>query len=328
MGVGEAGRTGVGFPRPRVVVSRCLGFDHCRYDGSVIAAPEVGAMAGEVEFITVCPEMAIGLPSPRQPLRLVGDRLVQPATGRDFTEPMLRFAEEFLSSLPPVDGFILKNRSPSCGISDAKVYASVEKGTAIARRAGMFGGAVRERFPDHPIEDEGRLTNRSLREAFLTAIFALASLRQVEAGGRMRDLVEFHAHHKLLLLALGEARMRELGRIVANADRLPSAEVFRRYRAAFQAALRRPLRRPSAANALLHAFGYVSDGLSPGERAYFLETLAAYRAGRVPLSTPVGVLRAWIVRFDVPYLADQRLFFPFPSSLLSPEDSGGGREPR
>lgn len=294
----------------------------------MISAPEVGALAGEVEFVTVCPEMAIGLPSPRPPLRLVGDRLVQPATGRDFTEPMLQFAHGFLSSLPPVDGFVLKNRSPSCGIADAKVYASTEKGTAIGRRAGMFGGEVRARFPLHPIEDEGRLTNRALREAFLTAIFALASLREAEASGRMADLVAFHAHYKLLLMALGEARLRELGRIVANSERLPAGEVFRRYRVGFQEALRRPLRRPSAANALLHAFGYVSDGLSPGERAYFLETLAEYRAGRVPLSTPVGVLRAWIVRFGVPYLADQRLFFPFPSSLLSPEDSGGGREPR
>lgn len=287
-------------------------------------------MGGAVEFHTVCPEMAIGLPSPRPPLRLVGERepgLLQPATGRDFTATMLRFAQEFLSSLPLVDGFILKNRSPSCGIADAKVYASPEKGGAIARRAGMFGGAVRERFPDLPIEDEGRLTNRPLRETFLTSVFALSSLREAEESGRVRDLVDFHARYKLLLMALGQARLGELGRIVAHPDRLPVPAVFRRYREAFAGALGRPLRRPAAASALQHAFGYVTDGLSRGERAYFLEVLAECRAGRVPLSAPMGVLRAWIVRFDIPYLADQRLFFPFPSSLLSPGDTGQGREP-
>lgn len=318
------------FARPRVVVSRCLGFTHCRYDGSMISAPEVRALEEEVEFHTVCPEMEIGLPSPRPPLRLVGEReprLLQPATGRDLTDPMGEFVSQLFLSLPPVDGFVLKNRSPSCGIADAKVYSSTEKGTAIARRAGLFGGAVRERFPDLPTEDEGRLTNRSLREAFLTSIFALASLREAEVSGRVRELVAFHARYKLLLMALGQARLGELGRIAANPDRLPVSEVFRRYQEAFRAALTRPLRRPSGANALLHAFGYVSDGLSAGERAYFLETLAEYRAGHVPLSAPVGVLRAWIVRFDVPYLAEQRLFFPFPSSLLSPADSGQGREP-
>lgn len=284
-----------------------------------------------MEFVTVCPETGIGLPSPRHPLRLVGTgetRLLQPATGRDFTASMLQFADEFLSSLPLVDGFVLKNRSPSCGIADAKVYAAPEKGSAIARRAGMFGSAVRERFSDLPVEDEGRLTNRSLREAFLTAVFALASLRAVEERGEMHELVRFHARYKLLLMALGEARLRGLGRIVANPEHRSLAEVLRLYRTALQGVLRRPLRRPSAANALLHAFGYVSDGLSPGERTYFLEVLGEYRAGRVLLSAPVGVLRAWIVRFDVPYLADQRLFFPFPASLLSLHDSAGGREDR
>ncbi|HEU68145.1 MAG TPA: DUF1722 domain-containing protein, partial [Candidatus Acetothermia bacterium] len=269
--------------------------------------------------------------SPRPPLRLAGEReprLVQPATGRDCTDAMVQFAHDFLSSLPPVDGFVLKNRSPSCGIADAKVYSSAEKGGAIARRAGLFGDAVRERFPNLPIEDEGRLTNRALRESFLTAAFALASLRAAEAGGELRDLVAFHSRYKLLLMALSQARLRELGQIVANPDRRPAAEVFGLYRRQFEAALCQPLRRPSAANALLHAFGYVSEGLSLGERAYFLEALGEYRVRRTPLSTPVGVLRAWIVRFDVPYLADQRLFFPFPSSLLSPEDSAGGREDR
>mgnify|MGYP001082645199 CR=1 FL=1 len=319
------------FAKPRLVVSRCLGFDRCRYDGSMISAPEVAAMKGEVEFVPVCPEMGIGLPSPRHPLRLVGrgePQLLQPATGRDYTASMLQFAEGLLASIPPVDGFVLKSRSPSCGIADAKVYASTGKGGAVARRAGMFGGAVRERFPDLPIEDEGRLTNRALREGFLTAVFALASLREVEAGGRLRDLVDFHARYKLLLMALSQRALTELGRVVANPARRPAPEVFSQYRRLFQVALRRPLRRPSAANALLHAFGYVSDELSPGERVYFREVLEEYRAGHVPLSAPVGVLRAWIVRFGVPYLADQRLFFPFPSSLLSPTDSGGGRDPQ
>ncbi len=286
-------------------------------------------MEGEAEFVTVCPEMGMGLPSPCQPLRLVGERelrLVQPSTGNDYTSSMREFAHGFLRSLPPVDGFILKNRSPSCGIADSKVYGATEKGAAIARQAGLFGRAVRERFPDLPTEDEGRLTNRALREAFLTSVFALASLREVEAEERMRNLVAFHARYKLLLMTLGQTRLRELGRIVANPDHLPVSEVLCLYRATFPSVLRRPVRRPSAANALLHAFGYVTDGLSSGERAYFLETVAEYQAGHVPLAAPVGVLRAWIVRFGVSYLADQRLFFPFPPSLLSPEDSGHGRE--
>jgi uncharacterized protein YbgA (DUF1722 family) len=77
---------------------------------------------------------------------------------------------------------------------------------------------------------------------------------------------------------------------------------------------------------LLHAFGYFSDRLSPGEKAYFLDLLTYYRERRVPLSAPVSVLRAWIIRFDETYLADQALFFLYPEPLASLLDSGKGRE--
>lgn len=312
--------------QPRLVVSKCLGFDHCRYDGSVIPDPVVDALRPWVEFLPVCPEVELGLGAPRPPVRLVrvgGEvRLLQPATGRDLTEEMRAFAASFLEGLPPVDGFILKNRSPSCGLKDAKVYAAPEKAPSVGTGPGMFGGAVRERFPDLPVEDEGRLTNRAIREHFFTAIFALARLREVVDSGQMGALVDFHTRNKFLLLAYNQARMRELGRVVANPQRRPVREVMAQYAAGFRAALARPPRRSAVVNVLMHALGYVSEGLSPAEKGYFLDLLAAYREGRQPLSTPVGVLRAWILRFEQPYLSAQTFFSPFPEALVSLRDSG------
>ncbi len=312
--------------RPRLVVSQCLGFDRCRYDGSVIPDPVVDALRPHVEFLPVCPELEIGLGSPRPPVRLVrtagGVHLVQPGTGLDHTESMQAFAAQFLSSLPPVDGFILKNRSPSCGIKDAKVYGPGEKAPVWGRQAGLFGGAVLERFPDLPVEEEGRLTNQALREHFFTAVFALAALREVGQSGRMRDLVEFHARYKLLLMAQSQRKLGELGQVVANAARWPFPKVMAAYTAGFRAALLTAPRRPAVVNVLLHALGYVSDQLSKEEKAHFLDLLALYREGRVPLSAPVSVMRSWIVRFRDPYLVQQAFFRPFPEALLSPRDSG------
>jgi len=57
--------------RPRVVVSRCLGFDRCRYDGSMIQDAIVESLRPWVEWIPVCPEVEIGLGVPRAPVRLV-----------------------------------------------------------------------------------------------------------------------------------------------------------------------------------------------------------------------------------------------------------------
>ncbi len=315
-------------PKPRIVISKCLGFDHCRYDGSVIPDSVVDSLREFVEFITVCPELELGLGAPRSPVRLVRiggkPRLLQPDTGRDLTEAMQAFATSFLDSLPPVDGFILKNRSPSCGIKDAKIYAAPEKAPSVGAGPGMFGRAVLSRFPDLPVEDEGRLTNRAIREHFLTAVFALARLREVVESGQMKALVDFHTRHKFLLMAYNQTRLRELGQVVANPQHKPFGEIAAEYAAGFRAALIRPPRRPAVVNVLMHAMGYLSDCLTPTEKGYFLDLLTAYREGRQPLSTPVGVLRAWILRFGEPYLSVQTFFSPFPEALVSLSDSGKG----
>jgi uncharacterized protein YbgA (DUF1722 family) len=141
----------------------------------------------------------------------------------------------------------------------------------------------------------------------------------------MRDLVAFHSQHKLLLMAYNQTRMRELGRIVANPDKRPVRDVWAAYANGLSAALAIAPRRTSAINVLMHGFGYVSDDLTSGEKAFFLDSLEQYRNQHVPLSVPTSVIRSWIVRFDVGYLADQVYFEPYPQDLVEVLDSGKGR---
>jgi len=316
--------------RPVVVLSRCLELEPVRYNQQVIPFSLVTALQPHVTFVPVCPEVEIGLGVPREPIRIAlvkGEpRLLQPATGRDVTAEMDDFSARFLATTGEVDGFILKSRSPSCGTKEVKVYASPEPGAAgVAKRAGLFAAAVQERHPGLAIEDEGRLLNYEIREYFLTRIFAFAELRRVRASGAMAELVRFHAEHKLILLAYHQGQMRALGRIVANAEKRPFAEVVTAYQEGFRHALGRPARHVANINVLMHALGYVSDGLSGNEKAFFLDMLERYRARRLPLSSLLSVLRSWILRFEVGYLAQQRYLQPFPEELQSLSDSGKGR---
>jgi len=157
--------------KPRVVVSKCLGFAPCRYDGSMIADGRVRRMKGRVEFLPVCPEMEIGLGCPRESVRVVLVRgrphLIQPSTGRDVTAAMRRFAETFLDGLGRVDGFILKSRSPSCGVRDVKVYGGADAEEPLRLGAGLFAAAVLRRFPDAAVEDDERLRDPRVRKRFL-----------------------------------------------------------------------------------------------------------------------------------------------------------------
>ncbi|MDY7041166.1 MAG: YbgA family protein, partial [Chloroflexota bacterium] len=90
-------------------------------------------------------------------------------------------------------------------------------------------------------------------------------------------------------------------------------------------ALARPPRRNSGINVLMHALGYFSEGLSNREKAFFLDALGRYRAGKVPLSVPIGIVSSWIVRFNEPYLVQQTFFESYPEDLLEITDSGKGR---
>jgi uncharacterized protein YbgA (DUF1722 family) len=225
-----------------------------------------------------------------------------------------------------VDGFILKSRSPSCGFKDVKIFAGVERGAASAKGSGFFGGAIPEKFPGYPAEDEGRLLNFRIREHFLTGLYARARFRAIAQRGEMKDLVEYHARNKFLLMAYHQKEMRILGRIVANPEKKKVRAVFEEYEAHLRSALANPPRYTSCINVLMHALGYFSDGLSRSEKAFFLESLDKYRAGKIPLSASLSVVSSWLARFKNEYLEKQTFFAPYPEALVEITDSGKGRD--
>jgi len=312
-------------PRPIVVVSECLELAAVRYNGQSIRAPFIRSLEPHVELRPICPEVSIGLGVPRDPIRIVESggqrRLVQPSTGRDLTTEMVRFSEGFLSSVGEVDGFILKSRSPSCGIKDTKIHSGPE-GPPVGKDAGFFGKAVLERFPNAAVEHEGRLTNLRLRHHFLTALFTWARFRGLRSDPSAAALVRFHAANKLLLMGHDETAMRSLGRIVARQSDGPLEQSVSEYEIGLARALARPVRTGATINALMHALGFFKDVLSTAEKTHFLDTLAAYRAERVGVEAPLALLRSWVARTGEEWLRDQTLFSPYPEALMDLRDSG------
>jgi len=308
------------FVKPRVVISKCIEFEHVRWNGQIISSDFVKKLMPHVDFIPVCPEVEIGLGVPRDPIRIVsvnGElRLIQPATNLDVTEKMQSFINSFLDSLPEVEGFILKNRSPTSALKDAKVYSGTEKGAAvISKGPGFFGGEVLKKFPHLAIEDEGRLRNPRIKEHFLRKLFTLASFREVKASGSMKELVGFHTENKLLLRAYNQKELRIMGRIVANQEKKPLAEVTADYEQHLFKAFKRPPKCGSNINVMMNAMGYFSEELSKEEKSFFLGSLEDYKAGRLPFSVNTTILKSWIIRFQQDYLMKQSFFEPYPEEL-------------
>lgn len=316
--------------RPEVVVSQCLGFAACRWNAETVREEFVERLGPWVHWRPVCPEVAIGLGVPREPIRVVERKgrphLVQPATGRDCTKDMLEFSAAHLDGLGPVDGFLLKSRSPSCGPLDVKIYSSLKPGASSRRGAGFFGGEVMRRFPLLAVEHEGRLHNFVLRERWLTRLFTLAEFRRMAGKDSMGELVKFHSRHKLLLMAYNQRQLRLMGPLVANPEQRPAPDVIAVYGDHLGLALARSPSVGNVINVLMHAEGYFKKQLNAAEKALFLETLDKYRAKKLPLSVAQALLRSWIARFGSDYLAGQSFFAPYPEGLMEISDSGKGRD--
>jgi len=308
------------FVRPIVVVSKCIEFEPVRWNGQMVSSDFVKKLKPYVNFVPVCPEVEIGLGVPRETLRIVstngGLKLMQPASNLDLTEKMLSFAHSFLDSLTTVDGFILKSGSPSSALKDARIYPGIRNSAPLARGPGVFGRAVLERFSHLAIEDERRLINPRVKEHFLRKLFAIASFREVKATESLMELVRFHSENKLLLNAYNQRETRTLGRIVANQENKPLAEIIRVYEHHLFEALKRPARCGSNINVMMHIMGYFGKKLSKEEKSFFLDSIEKYRSARIPLSVPMNVLKAWVIRFQDDYLMKQTFFEPYPEELI------------
>ena len=168
--------------RLRLGASSCLLGENVRYDGSHRRSRFLADdLAPYVEWVRVCPEVELGLGVPREPIQLLrqpGGRyeLWTRDTRRDLTAKMNLWAEQRLDELPDLDGFVLKHRSPSCGISEARVFEDLEalSGDGPYQRTGrgLWATALIERFPDLPIAEESALEDRGARVLFVRRALA------------------------------------------------------------------------------------------------------------------------------------------------------------
>ncbi|WP_455382548.1 YbgA family protein, partial [Salinispira pacifica] len=197
-----------------------------------------------------------------------------------------------------------------------------------------FAKMFMERFPDVPVEEEGRLQDPRLRENFIERVFVMQRFRGLlarlgnkagvgrvgvgtVAGARsaVGVLVAFHTEHKLLLMSHSIAHYRTMGRLVAAAADIPPAELADRYAALLHEAIALLPTVKKHANVLQHIAGYFKRKLSPDERQELSGIIEQYRTGLVPLIVPVTLLNHYVRKYDDSYLKGQVYLNPHPMEL-------------
>jgi uncharacterized protein YbbK (DUF523 family) len=167
-------------------ISACLLGEKVRYDGGDrLDRSLIDSIGKHADWAPVCPETEYGLPAPREPMRLEGDPLspclVTISSKNDHTEGMRKWAEKKIRGMQHLDlcGFVLKSRSPSCGMRGIKVYDP--SGIPISVGIGIFAAALTDLLPLLPVEDEETLADAILRERFVEKIFAYRRWKEFTA---------------------------------------------------------------------------------------------------------------------------------------------------
>jgi len=305
----------------RLGVSACLLGNEVRYDGGHKRNPFLTDLLGPfVEWVPICPEVEAGFGTPREAMRLVTEgtevRLVTVRTRRDVTGQLDQAVAARLRTLArlDLDGYVLKKDSPSCGLFRVKVYGPSGVGQRSGR--GLFAAGLADAQPLLPLEEEGRLGDPRLRENFIERVFAYRRLRNLMAGPvGAGALMQFHARHKLLLLAHAPSAYARLGRLVATArGRVPRALVDE-YGDGFMQALATPATRGRHVNVLQHMAGYF-EAVDAGSRRELAASIADYGRGLVPLVVPLTLVAHHARRHEVQYLLDQIYLQPHPKELM------------
>jgi len=289
--------------KPQIGVSACLNGQKVRFDGGHKSSTFVNNdCANSFDLHTMCPEVEIGLGTPRPVIQLRdfadGRKLVFSKTPeKDLTETMHAYAEQKIDSLAQLDGFIFKKDSPSCGPFKVPV---VDNKSGMRKRdgIGLFAEVFKLRHPNVPVEDEGRLNDIGIRENFLERVYAHYRWRQIDhSDNPLKAFREYHKNYKLILMAKDNHAYRELGQLVAVVNKHNFDEKREEY---------------------FSVMGYLKEHLNKKDKVEILEWFETYREKRIGRITPMMLLQHHFNRHPNDYIADQYYFSPFPKKLMLP----------
>lgn len=308
-----------------VGLSSCLAGQQVRYNGGHTQSQLcLKTLSEYFEFNTFCPEVAAGFGTPRPTMRLVGDpnrpRLI--FSDGDYDQNLAPQLEtgyrEKLENLSHLDGYILMKNSPSCGLERIKIYQ--QNGYAHPQKGqGLFATALRERYPLLPLEEEGRLHDPALRENFVLRVYTHHNFRfEVLNEPNYHKLIQFHSSYKYVLMAHSQAIYKQLGRYLADAHSLPLAHVLQSYFETLMTALAAPATRRGHANVMLHLLGYLKNSVGSDARQNIVDIINRYRQAKLPMITPLTLLRHYIDQSGSGYIKAQRYWQPYPEDLGLP----------
>ncbi len=296
---------------PSIGVSSCLMGQPVRFDGNHKKNNLVTEyLKDKFNLVSICPEVAIGMGVPRQPIRLMqAEKNTVRALGvrdhtLDVTDELRNFAVDIAPTLATFSGYIFKKDSPSCGVFGVKLYET--EGMSAKSGRGIFAEQVLRANPNMPVEEEGRLNDLELKDNFIRRVFIYHDWQsRVRQGLTCHSFEEFHRIHKFTLLAHDQHCYRQLGKYVAGCTKKELKKRSECYIAEFMNALKNIPTVDQNINVIMHIMGFLKRDLTSTDKAELVRTMNKYRVGDVSREVPLTLISHHLKNYPNQYLSSQ-----------------------
>ncbi|MBR9786705.1 MAG: DUF1722 domain-containing protein [Vibrionaceae bacterium] len=305
----------------KVGISSCVLGERVRFDsGHKVSNFVTKELSNYFDFVSVCPEVGVGMPVPRPTIRLISDAervaLVETKNPEnDHTDNMLAYSANKVDELQDQQlcGYIVCAKSPTCGMERVKVYS---KHHASKEGVGLYTQTLMQKMPWLPVEEDGRLNDPVLKENFITRVYCLSDFYETMSGEPTRGkIIDFHSRYKLTLMAHHPESYRALGRLVADVASYEIGDFYAQYRLGLMKALSNRASRKNNTNVLMHLQGYFKSALTKDEKEELATVIHDYRTGVLPLLAPLTLIKHYLNNYPDEYLQKQKYLQPHPQEM-------------
>lgn len=294
-------------------ISPCLLGVKCRYDAKDKKNEIIlNEFCNHFNILSFCPE-DIAFQTPREPInQVLCKKQINIKTlnsNQNVTKILNQTSLQIINKIKKeqICGFILKSKSPTCGLEKIKLYD--EKNNFINYDGvGIFAKLLKKHFTNHCFIDENKLENECQRKYFKMQIFALKEFYiLLDKKVDITTLIYFHTSYKYFIFLISTNSYKKLGKIIANHEHLSFNEVLKNYENLFLKTICLNYKIQNAYNVFLHIFGYFKNYLNHDEKELILKQLLDFKNAKIPLSYITKLFYEKSKLFNQTYLINQKL---------------------
>ena len=138
--------------------------------------------------------------------------------------------------------------------------------------------------------------------------YIIERFNEVKNSKKIKDLVNFQAMNKYMMMAHDQEELKKMGNIVASYKKRPYLEILEDYEKHTRKGLEKQPTIKTHTNVIIHIFGYFSKNFNRHEREKFFNLVEKYGEEKISLGNILAEINPMVFRFNNTYLASQTYF--------------------